>query len=106
MRALPLLLALLVGCRAVTLFPWGDQWTYTDAGVDLTGTGWQTYFFNDAAWSSGYGAFSTSTGGTLLKTGPTTSKFITYYFRKVRGGGRWGGAWLGECVGVGGVSKL
>lgn len=94
-----LLLLLVAASMAATVhaqsyaFPWGGGWTYLDTGVDISATAWQSYFFSDTTWKSGYGPFAVGTPATTTLTqGPNSARFIPYYFRKVQCGGRmWGG---------------
>lgn len=66
-----------------TLFDWGSSWKYRQ-GVNLDGTGWQTYGYDEAGWSTpAPGAFGVEIA-TLphpIQT-PLTMGNLTYYFRK------------------------
>ncbi|WP_066511862.1 metallophosphoesterase [Rufibacter sp. DG15C] len=61
-----------------------STWKYLDNGTDQ-GTAWRTSTFDDSQWKSGNGQFGYGDGdeSTILNYGPnTSSKYITYYFRK------------------------
>jgi hypothetical protein len=65
----------------------GAGWKYNDSGANL-GTAWKATGYSDASWSSGnallgYGGINAEATVTTISYGPSsTSKYITYYFRK------------------------
>jgi len=66
-----------------TIFPTGSSWKYLDNGSNQ-GTAWRASSFSDASWSSGNAELGYGDGGeaTVVNGGPTSSRFITTYFRK------------------------
>lgn len=67
-----------------TLIPAGSSWKYNDTGANL-GTAWRTAGYSDTSWPSGFAQLGYGDGDeitTISFGGNTTSRFITYYFRK------------------------
>ena len=71
---------------STNLFPLGDLWSYSDTNTDLSATAWTTYFYDDSAWASNYARFGSGNivVSTPLTVGPSSARYTTYYFRKVR----------------------
>lgn len=65
------------------IVPRGAVWKYLDNDTDLTGSGWQMAGFDDSGWSNGVAQLGYGDGdeATLINGGPTSSRFITTYFR-------------------------
>ncbi|MFM1768145.1 MAG: hypothetical protein RJA22_674 [Verrucomicrobiota bacterium] len=65
------------------MVPPGTTWRFLDNGSDQ-GTNWQKTDFDDSAWSTGSAQFGYGEGdeATVINSGPTTSRFITTYFRR------------------------
>ncbi len=88
MRACAVFLAVILHAAAQTsLFPMGDLWAYNDKNTDLSKVtpAWHSYEYDDTSWVLGYGGFGN--GGAVVQTsltaGSSTSRIVTYYFRKV-----------------------
>jgi Calcineurin-like phosphoesterase len=60
-----------------------SSWKYLSNGSNQ-GTAWRATSFNDAAWSTGNAEMGYGDGGeaTILPFGTSTSKYVSYYFRK------------------------
>jgi phosphodiesterase/alkaline phosphatase D-like protein len=66
-----------------TIFAAGASWKFLDNGSNQ-GTAWRAASFSDAAWASGLAELGYGDGGeaTVVNGGPTSSRFITTYFRR------------------------
>ena len=60
-----------------------SNWKFLDNG-SYPGNNWITLAFNDASWRNGQSQFGYGDGDerTVINSGPSTSKYITTYFRK------------------------
>jgi len=67
----------------VALTASGSVWSYLDDGSDQ-GTAWQSLAFDDSGWATGPArlGYGEGTEATLINGGPSTNRFITYYFRR------------------------
>jgi hypothetical protein len=66
----------------------GSTWKYLDNNVDMSATSWRLLSYSDATWKSGAGilgvGFTAAQGlRTTVLQGPSSARYITYYFRKV-----------------------
>ncbi len=61
----------------------GSEWKYLDDGSNQ-GTAWYSPGFDDSAWRSGRAELGYGDGdeATVVNSGPTSSRYITTYFRK------------------------
>ena len=68
---------------AESLVSAGSEWKYLDDGSDQ-GTAWYSPGFDDSAWRSGRAELGYGDGdeATVVNSGPTSSRYITTYFRK------------------------
>jgi hypothetical protein len=69
--------------RTNTLVAQGSVWKYLDDGSDQ-GTAWRDPAFNDTLWAEGPAQLGYGDGdeATLVNGGPTSTRFITTYFRR------------------------
>ncbi|CAA9324265.1 MAG: hypothetical protein AVDCRST_MAG56-7064 [uncultured Cytophagales bacterium] len=90
-KILPALFFLLL-CLATPSFadeilvPAGSTWKYLDNGSNQ-GTAWTGTAFNDGTWASGAAQLGFGDGdeATVVNGGPSTSRFVTTYFRRSLG---------------------
>jgi len=72
-----------LGQVSYTLISSNSVWKYLDDGSNQ-GEVWKYSLFDDSLWKSGKARLGYGGDGevTLLNSGPSTNKYITYYFRR------------------------